>query len=137
MAMFEQFYVDNAALKDAFHAAASAGDKYLLVMEHTIGGDIMVTSAEYTRAVKNAGDIVPMLRQLNARLDLDDIHRVTAVYDLTRDFNRQATTRDTTALPPQTLREIEQYKKSYDLARRQKEWDQKSFIEKIFVTRPF
>lgn len=135
MAMFEQYSVSNAELSTAFQRAAQTGDKYLLVFEHTLGSDWMVTSAEYTRTIKDAAEIVPMLRDLNARLDRDDIHRLAAAYDLGKKFNEGAT-RDTSALPPQVLRDIEQYNKSYDLALRQKDWDKKSFIEKMFVTRP-
>jgi hypothetical protein len=127
-------------MREAFHAAAEAGQKYLLIMKESCDDELIVRDFYYPHGVAAQEEIVPYLADQNEGRGQETAVSLCGIYDLTRNFEdqyakRSADQREET-LTPSTKADLsrfeaEQTARFFREAERRR-WKEASLLEKIF-----
>lgn len=140
MAMYNENILTKDELREAFQEAAAKGQRNLLVLREVAGNELLIEVRTFTCAVAHPSDIVMTLRRLNQYANLGTDVELAGVYDLARNFDRQAARSGADqikgTLPHETCAALAVYNEERALAKRQQEWDRSSFFKRLFSQRP-
>lgn len=88
MAMLDEYGPTSSEMRDTFERAATAGPGFMLLISETLDDPLQVTIYHTTACVSSDAEILPLLRQKIRSTSYSEF-RLTALYDLTKDYNDQ------------------------------------------------
>lgn len=140
MAAYYENTLTKSDLHKAFQEASANGQRNLLVLREAAENILLIEARTFTCAVAHPSDIVMTLRRLNQYAPLGTNVELAGVYDLARDFERQAARSGADqikgTLPHETRAALAIYDEERALAKRQQEWDRSFFLKRWLTDRP-
>lgn len=138
MAMLFEYGPDRNDIRKAFNKAVAEGSaRFLLLIDETLEDKYAIHNHTCMRTVESACQIEPLLRAMDKETSYAH-HRLTGVFDLKQDFDKQISTSHTieSILPAYAVRSLKEYGEEKSHARAVAEWNSQPFLTRLFSAPP-